>query len=123
MLRGITARRTWFIISWQKGFHSGSKGCKDQLLISKNNISGLHDEKHSMDHQKAFDSVPQSWLEKSIDLMGVNNRTVKYWKLSMEKWKTSAINKQKINAIKTYQDRETFQGYRFFKLSRRMNLM
>jgi hypothetical protein len=29
----------------QKGCHSGSKGCKDQLLISKSNIGGLQEEK------------------------------------------------------------------------------
>jgi hypothetical protein len=41
-----------------------------------------------IDYQKAFDSVPPSWIEKSIELIGVNNKIVKFCKLSMEKWST-----------------------------------
>jgi hypothetical protein len=29
-----------------------------------------------IDCQKAFDSVPHSWVEKSIELVGVNSNTV-----------------------------------------------
>jgi hypothetical protein len=32
----------------QKGCHSGSKGCKDQMLISKSNIGGLQEEKKEL---------------------------------------------------------------------------
>jgi hypothetical protein len=28
------------------------------------------------DYQKAFDSVPYSWIEKSIELLGVNNKII-----------------------------------------------
>ena len=41
-----------------------------------------------IDYQKAFDSVPHSWVEKSIELVGVNNEIVRFCKLSMEKWNT-----------------------------------
>jgi hypothetical protein len=34
----------------QKGCHSGSKICKDQLLISKSNIGGLQEEKDEFKH-------------------------------------------------------------------------
>jgi hypothetical protein len=37
------------------------------------------------DYQKAFDNVPHSWIEKPIELIGVNNKIVKFCKLSMEK--------------------------------------
>jgi hypothetical protein len=38
------------------------------------------------DYQKAFDNVPHSWIEKSIELIGVNYKIVKFCsKLSMEK--------------------------------------
>jgi hypothetical protein len=40
------------------------------------------------DYQKAFDSDPHSWIEKSTELIGVNNKTVKFCKLSVEKWST-----------------------------------
>jgi hypothetical protein len=41
-----------------------------------------------IDYEKAFDSVPRSWIEKSIELIGMNNKIVKFCKLSMEKWST-----------------------------------
>jgi hypothetical protein len=41
-----------------------------------------------IDYEKAFDSVPHSWIEKSIERIGVNNKIVKFCKLSMEKWST-----------------------------------
>jgi len=37
------------------------------------------------DYQKAFDSVPHSWVEKSIELVGVNSKIVRFCKLSVEK--------------------------------------
>jgi hypothetical protein len=39
-----------------------------------------------IDYQKAFDSVPHSWVEKSIALVVVNSKIVRFCKLSMEKW-------------------------------------
>jgi hypothetical protein len=41
-----------------------------------------------IDYQMAFDSVPHSWIEKSIELIGVNNKIVEFCKLSMKKWST-----------------------------------
>jgi hypothetical protein len=48
-----------------------------------------------IDKQKAFDSVPHSWVEKSIELVGVNSKIVRLCKLSMEKWSTSLFLKTK----------------------------
>jgi hypothetical protein len=39
-----------------------------------------------IDYQKAFDSVPHSWVEKSIELVGVKRKIVRFCKLSVEKW-------------------------------------
>jgi hypothetical protein len=55
----------------QKGCHSGSKGCKDQLLISKAILKDCKKRRNNLnmawiDYQKAFDSVPHSWIEKSV---------------------------------------------------------
>jgi hypothetical protein len=43
-----------------------------------------------IDYQKAFDSVPHtcSWIEKSTELAEMNNKIVKFWKLSMDRWST-----------------------------------
>jgi hypothetical protein len=34
-----------------------------------------------IDYQKAFDSVPHSWVKKSIELVGVNSKIVRFCKL------------------------------------------
>ena len=76
----------------QKGCHPGSKGCKDQLMISKAIYDCRRRNKNLstawIDYQKAFDSVPHSWVEKSIALVGVKSKIVGFCKLSMEKWNT-----------------------------------
>ena len=48
-----------------------------------------------IDYQKAFDSVPHRWVEKSIALVGVNSKIVRFCKLSMEKYKTRLFSKTK----------------------------
>jgi len=63
----------------QKGCHPGSKGYKDQLMISKAIYEDCRrrDKNSSIawiDYQKTFDSVPHSWVEKSIVLVGVNSK-------------------------------------------------
>jgi len=57
-----------------------------------------------IDYQKAFDSVPHSWVEKSIALVGVNSKIVRFCKLSMEKWNTRLFLKNKAgnNAVTTH---------------------
>ena len=77
----------------QKGCHPGSKGCKDQLMISKLIYEDCRRRNRNLsiawiDYQKAFDSVPHSWVEKSIELVGVNSKIVRFYKLSMEKLNT-----------------------------------
>jgi hypothetical protein len=96
-LTGITAKRISvhleeqnLLPAEQKGFHSGSKGCKDQLLISKAILEDCKKRRKNLnmawiDYQKAFHSVPHSWMEKSTELMGVNDKIVKFCKLFMEK--------------------------------------
>ena len=82
----------------QKGCHPGSKGCMDQLMISKAIYEDCRRRNKNLsiawiDYQKAFDSVPHSWMEKSIELVGVNSKIVIFCKLFMEKWNTRLILK------------------------------
>ena len=77
----------------QKGCHPGSKSCKDRLMISKAKYEDFTRKNKNLsivwiDSQKAFDSVPHSWVEKSIELVGVKSKKVRFCKLSMEKWNT-----------------------------------
>ena len=75
----------------QKGGHSGSKGCKDQLMISKAIYEDCRRRNKNLsmswiDYQKAFDSVPHRWVEKSVAFVGVKSKIVRFCKLFMEKW-------------------------------------
>jgi hypothetical protein len=100
MLIGIIARRISSYLeehdilpAEQKGCHSGSKGCKDQLLISKAIFEDHKKRRKNLniawiDYQKAFDSVPHNWIEKPIEMPGVNDIIVKFCKLTMEKCNT-----------------------------------
>jgi hypothetical protein len=56
--------------------------CEDFKRRNKNlNIAWI-------DYQKPYDSVPHSWVEKSIKLVGVNGEFVRFCKLSMEQVNT-----------------------------------
>ena len=97
----------------QKGYHPGSKGCKGQLLVTKARYEDCRRRNKNLsiawiDYQKAFDSVPHSWVEKSIELVGVNNKIVRFCKLSMEKWNTRLFFKNTAGskAVTTHTDRK-----------------
>ena len=80
--------------------NNNNKGCKDQLMISKAIYEDCRRRNKNLsvawiDYQKAFDSVPHSWVEKSIALVGVNSKIVRFCKLSMEKWNTRLFFKTK----------------------------
>lgn len=125
MLTGIIARRISLYLEEhnllpeeQKGCHPGSKGCKDQLLISKAILEDCRRRKKNLnmawiDYQKAFDRVPHSWIEKSMELVGVNDRIVKFCKHSMEKWNTKLqlrTNQELMQSQPIKINRGIFQG-------------
>jgi hypothetical protein len=77
----------------QKGCHPGNKGCKAEIIISKAIYQDCKRKNKNLsiawiDYQKAFDSVPHSWVEKSTELVGVNSKIVRFCKLSVNKWTT-----------------------------------
>ena len=76
----------------QKGCCSGSKGCKDQLLISKAILQNVKAGKKLcmawIDYQKAFDRVPHSWKIKSLELNGMNNKVISFTKKIKSYWRT-----------------------------------
>jgi hypothetical protein len=77
----------------QKGCHSGSKGCKGQLLLSKAIIKDCKNRrtiKHSIDKlSEAFDSVPHSWIEISVELLGVKTKLLNS---ANHQWRNEAQN-------------------------------
>jgi len=77
----------------QKGCSRGTKGCKDQLLISKVILRECKNRKKSLgmawiDYQKAFDRVPHSWIIKSLELIGINYKVIAFTKKAMTYWRT-----------------------------------
>jgi hypothetical protein len=66
-----------------------------------------------IEYQKAFDSVTRSSIEKSIELIGVNYKIVKFCKLSMEKCSTKLqlkTNQELIQSRLIKINRGIFQG-------------
>jgi len=58
-----------------------------------------------IDFQKASDSVPHSWVEKSIDLVEVNRKIVRFYNFLLEKWNNaSSKNKAGRNVIAAHSD-------------------
>jgi len=41
-----------------------------------------------IDYQKAFDRVPHSWIIKSLELTGINNKVISFTKKIMSYWRT-----------------------------------
>jgi hypothetical protein len=41
-----------------------------------------------IDYQKAFDRVPHSWIIKSLELIGINNKVIAFTKEVITYWKT-----------------------------------
>jgi hypothetical protein len=39
-------------------------------------------------YQKAFDRVPHSWIIKSLELIGINNKVIAFTKKAMTYWRT-----------------------------------
>jgi hypothetical protein len=84
----------------QKGCHPGIKGCKDQLITSKAIYEDCRRRNKNLsmdwiDYEKAFDIFPLSWLEKSLELVGINGKLVRFCKISTEKWNTRLLLKTK----------------------------
>jgi len=77
----------------QKGrMQQRNKRCKDQMLISKVILRECKSRKSLsmawIDYQKAFDRVPQSWITKSLQLIGINNKVRAVTKKAMTYWRT-----------------------------------
>lgn len=98
----------------QKGCRKESRGAKDQLLIDKMVLKDCKQRKTNLyatwiDYKKAYDSVPHSWILKSLELMKVNREVIRFLSMSMEKWNTQLmINGEEIGQCKIR--RGIFQG-------------
>ena len=75
----------------QKGFRKKSRGCKDQLLIDKcitKNNNNTNINFAWIDYEKAYDSIPHSWIEEVLHLYKIDPTTSNFIIQSMKTWKT-----------------------------------
>ena len=77
----------------QKGCRKRSRGTKDQLLIDKMIIRNCKKRLTGLgiawiDYRKAYDMVPHSWIDKSMELFGVAGNVRGLISGSMKQWNT-----------------------------------
>ena len=77
----------------QKGCKKGSYGCKDQLLINKIILEEVKSRKKNLstawiDYRKAFDSVPHSWIARTLQMYKVNPAVTNFITNNMKSWTT-----------------------------------
>ena len=102
----------------QRGCKRVTYGCKDQLLINKMILEDCTSKKKNLstawiDYQKAFDSVPHSWILKVMEIYKVSAIVTKFVQQSMTNWKTVMIlnnNKDTISSRSINIKRGIFQG-------------
>ena len=80
----------------QKGCKRGSYGRKDQLLINKMILENCHYRNTNLsiawiDYKKVFDSVPHSWIKKSLEIFKISPVLRKFLSHSMRMWKTTLV--------------------------------
>lgn len=102
----------------QKGCRRGSRGCKEQLVIDAVITKTAVQRKQSLftayiDYQKAFDSVPHSWLMEVLSLYGVEKQVREFLAQAMKSWTTElCLNAPgfQLRAGTIYIKRGIFQG-------------
>ncbi|KAL0878572.1 hypothetical protein ABMA27_003656 [Loxostege sticticalis] len=90
----------------QKGCRKYSKGCKEQLTIDAIVMREAFRKRkniHTMfiDYQKAFDSVPHTWLFYVLNLYKIHPTIVTFLKSATQKWQTVLKIKQSGNSLTT----------------------
>ena len=80
----------------QKGCKRGSYDCKDQLLINKMILENCRSRNNNLsiawiDYKKTFDSIPYSWIEKSLETFKISPVLRNFLSHSMRMWKTTLV--------------------------------
>ena len=103
------------LLPWeQKGCKKGSRGTKDQLLIDKMIVKNCKRRLTSLgvawiDYRKAYDMVPHSWIEKTMEMFGVAINMRRFISGNMKQWNTELMSgDQRLGNVKIR--RGIFQG-------------
>ena len=78
----------------QKGCRKKAQGCKEQIIIDNSitrNCKKRKGELHVayIDYQKAFDSVPHTWLQEVLNIYKIDPILTTYLQSVIEKWNTN----------------------------------
>lgn len=84
------------IAEHQKGCRREAMGCKEQLIIDEVILEQAKKQNRNIhiayiDYQKAFDSVPHSWLIHILSTYKIHPCIVNFLENIMQKWKTTLI--------------------------------
>lgn len=125
ILTGILANKIYKHVSdnkimaeEQKGCKKEARGYKEQLIIdavlTKDALKNKKDLFSAyIDYQKAFDSVPHSWLLDCLTMYKINPQITNFLKTTMKKWETNLLvtgASEKSTAINMKIRRGIFQG-------------
>lgn len=102
----------------QKGCCKRSRGCKEQLVIDAEIHTQAKLKRKSLhyayiDYQKAFDSIPHSWLIHALQIYKIHPQITKFLETVMSTWRTSLnikTNKENIRTEPIQIKRGIFQG-------------
>ena len=77
----------------QRGGKKDCCGCKDQLMINNAILENCKKRKKNLstawiDYKKSFDSVPNSWILKCIQMYKIHPVLITFIEESMSQWKT-----------------------------------
>eukprot|EP00957_Ditylum_brightwellii_P091321 6953585-Ditylum_brightwellii.AAC.1 len=77
----------------QKGIKCRAHGCKDHFLLDKLTLERTHGTKHNlgiawMDYQKAYDSVPHSWIVRVLQLYKIDPVIINFISETIQLWHT-----------------------------------
>lgn len=77
----------------QKGCKRRAMGCKEQAIIDSEVLGQARQKNRNLymgyiDYQKAFDSVPHSWLLRVMEMYGIDNTPIQFMKSIMSYWRT-----------------------------------
>lgn len=77
----------------QKGCRKKSRGCKEQLIIDS--VITKQAEKNQrnlkvcyIDYKKAFDSIPHTWLVKTLEIYKIDPVIINFLEKTMSTWRT-----------------------------------
>ena len=85
--------RNGLLSEQQKGCIRDCLGTKDQLLLNKAILENCRKRQTNLhmawlDYQKAYDSVPHSWIRKCLQIYGVSKNIENFIRNTMAKWQT-----------------------------------